>query len=265
MDVLANEVFGVPLADGLTVEAVYYGSGTLCISTQAGCAVGCAFCASGSLGLKRNLTLQELHFQVEEAHRRGFRPVRVTLSGIGDPLHNADATFAFIESCSGRNLPVSLTTTGRPLATLEKFLRAPHNGLMISLHASSPRIHRLLIPHGPSFQGLWRLLAEVLPGLSRRRRRKIGINYLLLEGINDSPEELSRLVRCLRPFPELTLHLLTCNPVPGHSFHSPPASEVEATCEFFRRQGVNVRRPNPWRRRPEGGCGTLFLKACDGE
>lgn len=261
MKVKANEVFAVPLADGLRVEAVYYGSGTLCISSQAGCAVGCVFCASGSRGLVRNLTLEEMHLQLEEGERRGFHPSRVTLSGIGEPLHNGEAALSFIDSCRRRNLPVSLTTTGSPLSALKEFLDAPHNGLVISLHAAFARTHRLLVPHGPDYRALWRLLRERVPFLPRRKRRKIGINYLLIEGVNDSPRELSRLKTLWRPFPELTLHLLTCNPVPGHAFSSPQPAAVDAIYEFFRRDGLHIRRSNRWRIRADGGCGTLFVKA----
>jgi 23S rRNA (adenine2503-C2)-methyltransferase len=255
-----NQKFLVPLADGQAVEAVWYGSGALCISSQVGCAVGCPFCASGFGGLRRSLSTDELFLQLEMARMRGTRPQRVTVSGIGEPLHNPHAVAVFIEECRRQRLPVSLTTTGAPLSALREFLRLGHNGLMLSLHAGTAATHRRLVPRGPDLDALWTLLEETLPTLSRRRRRKIGINYLLLAGCNDSPAELSALADRLRHQPELTLHLLTCNPVAGSAFVSPPPPVVDAVYGFLAARGLNIRRPNRWRTSPEGGCGTLLAR-----
>ncbi|BCR04581.1 radical SAM protein [Desulfuromonas versatilis] len=255
-----NDKFPVRLADGHEVESVYYGSGTLCISSQAGCAVGCPFCASGKSGLLRNLSVEEMQLQVDEAGRRGHRPRRITLSGIGEPLHNPAAVARFITLSATEGLPVSLTTTGHPLARLEEFLHLPHNGLMLSLHAGSSALHRRLVPHGADFEELWAVLERHWPLLSRRRRRKLGVNFLLLAGVNDGSAELQTLAERLRTFPELTLHLLTCNPVPASPFASPPDEAVAEIHARLAGQGINVRRPNPWRVRLEGGCGTLLLR-----
>lgn len=255
-----NRKFLVQLVDRLAVEAVWYGSGTLCVSSQAGCSVGCPFCASGYGGLRRNLSAGEMFLQLDSARAEGALPKRVTVSGIGEPLHNPAAVSDFIEGCRRQGVPVSLTTTGAPLAGLRRFLSLPHNGLMISLHAGTAATHQRLIPRGPDFESLWSLLGEELPRLSRRHRRKIGINYLLLAGINDLETELILLCERMRPFPELTLHLLTCNPVPGSSFTSPPAQHVDAIHKLLADSGVNVRRPNRWRIQAEGGCGTLAAR-----
>lgn len=258
-----NQKFLVPLADGLAVEAVWYGNGTLCISSQVGCALGCPFCASGSQGWRRNLSLEELLVQVEAALKRGYPLQRLTVSGIGEPLHNPLAVASFIDECRRLKLPVSLTTTGNPLPVLRDFLLLPHNGLMLSLHAGLAATHKSLIPHGPDLDALWRLLENVWVGFSRRKKRKIGINYLLLAGHNDSFDELSALADRLHLLPESTLHLLTCNPVPGSPYVSPPAMQVDAVHAYFSAQGFNVRRPNRWRTATEGGCGTLLSRRVD--
>ncbi len=258
-----NQRFLVPLDDGLQVEAVYYGSGTLCLSSQAGCAVGCPFCASGSRGLFRNLRLDELHKQLSWARSQGIDPLALTLSGIGEPLHNASVTRAFLLWCQTEGLPVSLTTIGGPLERLKEFLLLPNNGLMLSLHAGRATTHRRLIPHGPNFSDLFSLLQTFWPKLSRRRRRKIGLNYLLLHEINDSQEEIAALLFLLKPFPELTLHLLSCNPVPDSLFASPPEPEQEQIYQRLLAAGLNVRRPNRWRRQSLGGCGTLVARKID--
>jgi len=259
--VVANARFLVPLADGLSVEAVYYGSGTLCISSQAGCAVGCPFCASGSRGLLRNLSEDEMWAQLESARAQGYEPLRITVSGIGEPLHNFQSLLAFLDRCRAAALPVSLTTTGGPLNSLKKILHLPHNGLMLSLHAGKPATHRLLIPRAPDFNSLMECLTQVLTTLSRRRRRKIGINYLLLQGVNDDRTEFLSLVPLFRRFPELTLHLLTCNPVSDSAYESPSAEKIDELHGALAGLGIHVRRPNPWRIQQDGGCGTLFVRS----
>jgi len=258
-----NQKFLVPLADGLAVEAVWYGSGTLCVSSQVGCVIGCPFCASGRKGLQRNLSAAELLLQVETARTRGYSLQRVTVSGVGEPLHNPQAVASFIDDCRRLKLSVSLTTTGSPLPVLREFLQLPHNGLMLSLHAGTAATHRRLIPHGPELDCLWRLVTDAWPGLSRRRRRKIGINYLLLAGHNDGLDELSALTDRLCRLPEVTLHLLTCNPVAGSLFFSPSAAVVDFVHGYFSSQGLNVRRPNRWRNSAKGGCGTLLGQRLD--
>lgn len=258
--VMANAKFLVPLADGLFVETVYYGSGTLCISSQAGCAVGCPFCASGSRGLLRNLSEKELWLQVEHSRTGGHAPVRVTVSGIGEPLHNFPSLLAFMDRCRVLALPVSLTTTGGPLHVFEQALGLPHNGLMLSLHGGTPTTHRRLVPRGPDFNRLIDRLEHNLATLSRRRRRKVGINYLLLQGINDDRSEFLALLPLFRRFPELTLHLLSCNPVVDSPYRSPPAERIDELHHWLSNLGIHVRRPNPWRIQQDGGCGTLFVR-----
>jgi 23S rRNA (adenine2503-C2)-methyltransferase len=259
LPISANSRFLAPLADGLGVEAVYYGSGTLCISSQAGCAMGCPFCASGSRGLLRNLSAEELWAQLEYIRGRGIEPRRLTISGVGEPLHNFLALSTFMERCRVAGLPVSLTTTGSPLERFEEILRQPLNGLMLSLHAGTSATHRQLIPRGPELTALLDVLGGALAHLSRRRRRKVGINYLLLAGINDRRREMAPLLPLFQRYPELTLHLLTCNPVADSSFVSPPAAAVAELHGWLADQGLHVRRPNPWRTQADGGCGTLFV------
>ena len=255
----SNLLIPVKLADGLTVETVYYGSGTLCLSTQAGCALRCPFCASGSRGLLRNLSLDELLLQVDNARAQGVIPRRVTLSGIGEPLHNPEAVRAFLAWSRQCALPVSLTTTGGPLERLEDILDGPHNGIMISLHAGTAAVHRRLVPGGPDYDRLWELLWRYRTNLSRRRGRKIGINYLLLSGVNDTGDELEALTTRMRSFPEATVHLLTVNPVLGSGFSSPCEKGFAEAHRRLRDGGIHVRRANAWRRESRGGCGTLMV------
>ena len=212
------------------------------------------------LTVTRNLSLDELNTQLAWARRQGVMPRALTLSGIGEPLHNASVVRNFLLINRAAGLPVSLTTIGAPLQRLEEFLQLPHNGLMLSLHAGLAATHKRLIPRGPDFLDLFALLKSVWPRLSRRRQRKLGINYLLLQAVNDSQQELDALQDLLRPFPEITLHLLSCNAVPGSDFASPAAAWQEHWYRSLLAGGLHVRRPNRWRRQSLGGCGTLVAR-----
>tara|TARA_B100000609_G_scaffold199511_1_gene203540 strand:- start:18908 stop:19810 length:903 start_codon:yes stop_codon:yes gene_type:complete len=255
-----NKVIPIQLDDGKVVEAVFYGSGTLCLSTQVGCVVGCPFCASGAKGFFRHLTFDEMMTQIEVATNL-CTPERITLSGIGEPLHNWDVTKQLIEDFA---LPVSVTTTGSPLKHLRKLLQLPHNGVMLSLHSAIEATHKQLIPRGPSCEGLLQTLKEAWPTLSRNKKRKLGINYLLIDGINDSQQELDAMADVMRSFPEVTLHLLLCNTVEHATFRSPPDERLQEIHQFFRDQDIHCRRANSWRRKEDGGCGTLMVRGLQG-
>jgi len=260
LETAVNHKFAVPLADGRAVEAVWYPTGTLCLSTQVGCALRCPFCASGANGLQRNLDKDELHRQLEQARRHGHPIRRLTLSGIGEPLHNLANVAGFVDDCQRQRLPVSVTTTGAPPARLPELLALPHNGVMLSLHAGTAATHRRLLPLAPDLEALWFAFTTALSAQSRRQRRKLGVNVLLLDGVNDGPEEIAALIDRLAPWPELTLHLLSLNPVPGSRWQSPHPASIDALHRQLGAAGLNVRRANRWRQQLEGGCGTLVAK-----
>lgn len=256
-ETMINQVIPVTLADGFVVEAVYYGSGTLCLSTQVGCAIGCPFCASGSKGFFRNLTLDEINLQVAVAKER-FKPERITLSGIGEPLRNWSVVKLFMQSS---DIPVSITTTGTPLNRFKELLSLAHNGVMLSLHSGVVKTHQHLIPKGPNLKELMVTLSEEWQQLSRNNKRKIGINYLVVEGLNDMEEEVVAMAAIMKCFPEATLHLLLCNLVEHSEFKSPSDERLQEMYRFFRDQGIHCRRANRWRRKSDGGCGTLMVSA----
>lgn len=254
-----NFKYPVVLNDGFIIEAVYYGSGTLCISSQAGCALACPFCASGSQGLKRQLTAIEMQLQLLQLRQSGREPRRLTISGIGEPLQNWENVRNFMSDCRKQGMGVSVTTTGVAIRHLEELFHLAGNGVMISLHAARPEIHRQLIPKGPDFLQLCAEIDRIYPLLSRRKRRKIGINYLLFKGVNDSETDLLALRRLIQRWPDFTLHLLRYNPVAGMDFHSDP-DRMDDWHDTLQEKGISVRRPNRWRGSTDGGCGTLFLR-----
>lgn len=257
-----NLKYPVVLNDGLVIEAVYYGSGTLCLSSQAGCALACPFCASGSQGLKRQLTAAEMQLQLQSLQKSGREPRRLTISGIGEPLHNWANVRSFMIDCQRQGLGVSVTTTGLAIRHLEELINVAGNGVTISLHAARPETHRQLIPNGPDFHQLCTEIDRIYPLSSRRKRRKIGINYLLFSGVNDQEDDLLALQKLMQRWDDFTLHLLRYNPVAGMDFHSDP-DKMDQWHDSLQEKGISVRRPNRWRNSADGGCGTLFLRGLD--
>lgn len=260
MQDLENIVYPVKLEDGYVVEAVYYGTGTLCISVQAGCAVGCGFCASGKKGLKRNLAFEEMKLQVNRCIEDGITPERITVSGIGEPLHNFENLKLFIEYCRECGLKVSVTTTGSPVKKLDELLSLSHNGVMLSLHAGTQETHKKLIPFGADFSDLKNYLINTVSKMSRGRRRLFGINYLLLEGVNDNTDDIEGVAEIAEKLQYSTLHLLVCNQVENSSYKSPGSEFIDNAYEFFRAKKINCRRAGRFRKHRKGACGTLYLR-----
>jgi len=254
-----NRRFRVLLDDGAQVESVLYRGDTLCVSSQVGCAVRCPFCASGANGLMRPLRLDELWGQVEHVRARGFAIARVTVSGVGEPLHNHENVRAFVLRCRAERIGPSLTTTGGPLARLEEWLALPHNGLTISVHAGSEPVRARLVPHAPPLAGLFALLAARLPTLTRARRKKVALAYLAMAGANDGDDEVDAFVARAAPL-GMAVHLYAYNPVPT-SGHRPLARErYEAIYERMRAAGLVVRMSSQARIEANGGCGTLVAR-----
>ncbi len=251
-----NRRFGLRLADGSRVEAVVYRHDTLCLSTQVGCAVGCPFCASGSRGFGRNLTLAELQDQVQLLEgRTSLR--RLTLSGIGEPLHNHEATTAFLTWARARHLPTSLTTSGGPLPRLTQWLRLPHNGLTISVHAGTEDVRAQVVPKGPPLDALFATLRQTLPSLTARRRKKTALAYLMLADVNDSINELDTFASRCAPL-GLRVHLYALNPTAHSPIRAVTRERYEAAYERLRSHGLRVQMSSKARTESNGGCGTLL-------
>jgi 23S rRNA (adenine2503-C2)-methyltransferase len=222
--------------DGQDVEAVmirHQGSATarerrtVCVSSQIGCAIGCSFCATGQLGLRRNLEPQEMVDQVLEAARRwggvGLgAPTNVVYMGMGEPLQNYSAVVASIRllqewGVSPRRIVVStsgLVPEIDRLATEELPLR-----LAISLHATSDEVRDRLVPLNRRYP-----IAELIRVGRRyasRTKRRVSLEYVLIAGVNDSPEDAGRLRRLAA---ELHGHvnLIPMNRIPSSELAAPP-------------------------------------------
>ncbi len=255
----SNRRFLVHLADQSRVEAVLYRGDTLCVSSQVGCAVGCPFCASGKDGLMRPLSQAELQDQVLAVEALGATIQRVTASGVGEPLHAASSVLPFLAWCKERGTPASFTTSGGPLARLVEFLRAPHNGATISVHAGTEATRAQLVPKGPALEPLFATLTDILPTLSRKRRKKVALAYLLLADANDSDAELDAFAERVQPLVALrvSVHLYAHNAVESSPLSGVSRGAYEHAYARLRERGLLVRMSSQARLEANGGCGTL--------
>ena len=250
-----NKLLTFRLEDGHLIEAVHYRGDTLCVSTQVGCHVRCAFCASGKNGLFRNLSYEEIVNQYSIASSV-FPVKRIAMAGIGEPLANWREVKKSFEFFKSKGLKVSFYTTGFPLKNLSELLRLPHNGVSISLHSLNNDLRKELMPFCGNVDHLVDFLKSELPSLTRRKRRKISLAYLLLRGVNDSEEDLKKLgILALELGVGITL--LYYNRVGNFEPVSPEA--YERVFLFLRSMGVRVTLSTRFRRDRLGGCGTLTV------
>jgi 23S rRNA (adenine2503-C2)-methyltransferase len=212
---------------------------TLCVSTQVGCAMGCVFCASGQAGLKRGLGAHEIISQVIAARRHldaGERIRNIVFMGMGEPLHHYAETARTIHllthplghAMSPRRITVSSVGLISGIKRLgEEF--AGKVGLAISLHAPDTETRSQIIPmnrHQPMAELMQALRNYPLP-----KRRRITIEYTLIDGINDRVEHARMLAETLRGLPT-KVNLIPMNPIGASELHAPRPEAVEA----FRRE-----------------------------
>ena len=251
-DGTAKFLFG--LSDGLSIESVLIPETkrlTLCISTQVGCGLGCAFCATALMGLKRNLRSSEIVDQVLEAGRTlpaGKRITHLVLMGMGEPLANYHQTLKALriitDAESGPGFSprrVTLSTVGL-VPQIKRLMEESRVNLAISLHATTEEVRSELMPVNRKYS-----LAELIDccrSLPIPKRRRITFEYVLLSGINHSAEDARRLSRLLGAI-RCKINLIPFNPHPGSRFKRPPQEEIEEFRNTLSAAGhqVNVRRP----------------------
>ncbi len=251
-----NKLFLFELSDQRRVEVVFYRGDTLCISTQVGCAIGCPFCLSGSLGLLRNLTLEEILDQYRLLKDK-LCIKRVAMAGIGEPLMNWERVKEAFWYFKSMGLKVSFYTTGHPTKNLTELLKLPHNGISISLHATEESKRKRLLPHAGTLEELIKTLKEELYYLPQRKKKRISLAYLLLKGINDSPEDLTKLARLAKEL-EVGITLLRYNSTVG-DYQDVGDFEYEKAFLLLRSYGIRVTLSTRFRRDKLGGCGTLLV------
>lgn len=211
-----TEKFLWSLADGEAIESVLIPEGkrrTLCISSQAGCALGCVFCATGRMGFRRNLSAGEIATQVREVLLKNAaqKPTNIVFMGMGEPLLNweaVDATLTILNDPEGLGIGarhVTVSTVGI-LPNLAKFARRPEQfRLAVSLHAPTTELRRELMPIEKKYS-----LTDLIAALKQFRRR-VTIEYVLIGGKNDSLAAADQLAKIAVPLAAL-VNLLPLHP-----------------------------------------------------
>ena len=255
------------LADGNMIESVfmkYKHGNSVCVSSQAGCRMGCRFCASAIGGFVRNLTPAEMAEQVYRTSQdTGERISNVVVMGIGEPLDNYDSLLKFIRLITdeqGQNISqrsITVSTCGivpriRQLAD-EKLQIT----LALSLHAPSQEKRQSLMPAALQYD-----LAEVLKACDyyfAKTGRRITYEYSLIRGINDSPGDAERLSMLLKG-KNCHVNLIPVNPVKERSFMQPDESAAAAFKNKLEKNGINVTIRREMGRDIDGACGQLRKK-----
>ncbi len=261
--------FLLRLADRRRIEAVYIPdtpAQTFCISTQVGCAIGCSFCLTGKMGLSRHLTAGEIAGQVRMlAHDTGLAgtPFNIVLMGMGEPLHNYDATMKALRILAdeeGLRLHprrVTLSTVGI-LPALEQLATEPlMPNLAISLHATTDDLRNQLVPVNRRYP-----LKDLLDACRRfplARRRRITFEYVLLDHVNDTPEDARRLVRLLTGI-KGKVNLMPLNDAAGIPFTRPSDDRVNAFAKILAERGVRVLVRKSRGRDIRAACGQLIVE-----
>ncbi|MGH7907989.1 MAG: 23S rRNA (adenine(2503)-C(2))-methyltransferase RlmN, partial [Candidatus Binataceae bacterium] len=205
---------------------------TLCLSSQAGCAMACEFCATALMGLHRNLTAAEITGQIAAARRElgpGEQLTNYVFMGMGEPLANyPHLARALTIMTSDWGLGVSprritVSTVGL-IPGMKRLLADFPVNLAISLHATTDETRSRIIPANRRYN--LKVLLEICRDLPVAPRSRITFEYVMLAGINDSPADADRLVRMLRPL-RAKVNLLFFNPFPGAQFAPSPPPIVE--------------------------------------
>jgi len=248
----------VALADGQTVESVLLPrGGGLCISTQVGCAVGCVFCMTGRDGLSRQLGSAEIVAQVVLA--RGLRRIdKVVFMGMGEPAHNLDNVLEAIEllgtlgAIGHKNLVFSTVGDRRVFERLP--LGPVKPALALSLHSTDAGLRARLLPRAP------RIDPAELVALGDRYARATGypmqVQWTLLEGVNDTPQELDGIVRLLAGRHAM-LNMIPYNQVDGLAFRRPAMEHAAALARQLHRRGVLTKLRQSAGQDIDAGCGQL--------
>jgi 23S rRNA (adenine2503-C2)-methyltransferase len=254
------------------------GSGrtTVCISSQAGCAVACPFCATGQAGFGRQLTPGEIVDQVLHWHRApwlalgaDWRPgggrshYNIVFMGMGEPLNNADRVFAAVRllndparlGIGARHITVS--TSGVVPGIDRMIEELPQVNLAISLHASSDELRNELVP----INRKWPIAEVVAAGkrFAARTRRRVSLEYVLIDGVNDDADQAAGLADLASGWLS-HVNLIPLNPTPGSRWSGTSAAGVRSFAGTIQRAGVPVTVRDTRGREIEAACGQLHAQ-----
>jgi 23S rRNA (adenine2503-C2)-methyltransferase len=262
----------IALADGLKIETVLMrhadSRNTVCISSQVGCALGCQFCATGKLGFKRDLTADEIVEQVlmwaRYLKKEKARVTNLVFMGMGEPFLNYDNVIAAIKilnSAAGLNIGarhISISTVGI-VGGIKKLIKENLQlNLALSLHAPNDELRSKIIPYD-SANPIKNLIKDINNYLLGTKRRLM-IEYLMIDGFNDSAEQALELAALLKKIesPLYFVNLIAYNPT--DEFKSSPARKIFDFKKILREQKIDVTERFRFGQDIKAACGQLAGK-----
>jgi len=260
-------------APGIEIETVYIPdvgrAGALCVSSQVGCTLNCTFCHTGTQKLVRNLTAAEIVAQVQVARddlgewpspKEDRRLSNIVFMGMGEPLYNLDHVSNAIDiisdnegiAISRRRITVSTSGVVPKIAELGEKTQTM---LAISLHATNDPLRDVLVPLNKKYP-LEQLMAAIraYPGLSNARR--VTFEYVMLKGVNDSPEEARALMKLIEGIPA-KINLIPFNPWPGADYQCSDWKTIERFAAILNKAGYASPIRTPRGRDILAACGQL--------
>jgi 23S rRNA (adenine2503-C2)-methyltransferase len=237
---------------------------TLCVSSQVGCALDCAFCATATLGFGRHLSAGEIVEQVYHATRiAGRRPTNLVFMGMGEPTHNFEGVSRALgllqhpwgAAFSARRITVSTVGIVPGIDKLGQLMPAPN--LAISLNATTDEVRDRIMP----INRKWPIgaLLEAARRFPLSHGRRVTFEYVLLAGVNDSDADADRLPRLLRGIPT-KVNLIPWNPFAGPPFERPSAERIRTFQERLRAGGLAVYIRTPRGDDIDAACGQLAAR-----
>jgi len=261
---------------GNAVETVYIPEpkrGTLCVSSQVGCALNCSFCSTGAQGFARNLTCSEIIGQVWLAaqalghERNGVRRItNVVMMGMGEPLLNFDAVvsaMSLMRNDLGFGFAakrVTLSTAGL-IPGINRLRDSLDVALAVSLHAPVDDVRTELVPLNRKYP-IADLMQACREFVSEKHKRSVTFEYTLIDGVNDHPEHAHKLVKLLRRLPS-KLNLIPFNPFPGTKYRCSSQDRIKEFQEIVMRGGLIATVRKTRGEDIDAACGQLVGKVND--
>ena len=268
------------LDDGQRIESVlmrYAARGsmaertTICISSQAGCAVNCPFCATGQAGFGRQLSPGEIVDQVLHWHRPPWNALgdataghyNIVFMGMGEPLNNADRVFEAVRllndpgrlGVGARHITVS---TSGVVPGMDRMVdELPQVNLAISLHAATDDLRDELVP----INRKWPIRDVIAAGrrFAGRTGRRVSLEYVMIDGLNDTDEQADGLIQIARDW-RSHLNLIPLNPTPGSRWSGTPTARIDHFVRRLRDGGVSVTVRDTRGREIDAACGQLHAQ-----
>lgn len=267
IDLEGNGKIAFETHDGFIVESVLLqkknNTNSICISTQAGCGVGCIFCATGKLGFKRNLQAYEIVEQVRQTYLtflKGKPLTHITIMGMGEPLENLEAVYqAFLILTSPLTYMVgakkiTIASSGYLPGLNQLALKKPRPSLSISLHAPNQDLRQKLIPMAKNYP--LPQLIHFIKNYPLKPNKKLSIQYLLLKDINDKEEHAFQLAHLLKDLP-VKVNFLQYNLVQGLNLEPSLQAREEFFIQTLRNHKISALKRLSYGAEIKAACGQL--------